>query len=488
MGGSTALARFAAFVRSVAGPDAVIDDPRERQAYSCDGLTSHRATPGLVFVPSNRDELIVGVREIIRLGLPFVARGAGTGLSGGALPEADGVLVVLARLTRVLEIDPISRVAVVEPGVVNLDLSAAVAGEGLLFAPDPSSQIACTIGGNIAENSGGAHCFKYGFTTNHVLGLELIDPTGELVWVGGQSLEAPGPDVRGLIIGSEGTLGIATTIVCRLINLPASRRTLVAYFDDAVRAGDAVTGIVGAGLVPAAIEMMDRPALVACEAATHAGLELDWGAALLVELDGPAEEVEEGFVAVEDALTAAGARSVWVATTEAERERMWRARKAAFAAAGRVASAYIVQDGVIPRTSLPRVLAAIGELGRESGLEILNVFHAGDGNLHPLVTYDPSIPGQEARAEEVAAEILSLCLSEGGSLTGEHGIGVDKVCKMPEMFSATDLAVFDRVRAALDPDGLANPGKLLPTPRLCGEQAGRFRPHPLEEAGVATRW
>jgi len=486
--GQSPLELFAGFVRSIAGPRAVIDDPAERQAYSCDGLTSHRATPGLVFIPESREQLIAGVRELIRLGIPYVARGAGTGLSGGALPEVDGVLVVLARLRRIVEIDPIARIAVVEPGVVNLELSQATSGMGLLFAPDPSSQIACTIGGNVAENSGGAHCFKYGFTTNHVLGVELVAPTGELVWIGGDTLEAPGPDVRGLLIGSEGTLGIATTVVCRLLPVPEAKRTLVAYFHDVVAAGDAVGRLVLAGVVPAAIEMMDRGAIAACELATNAGLELDWGAALLVELDGPREEVDEGFEVVRAVLQEAQVGSVWEATTDEERERMWRARKAAFAAAGRVAPAYIVQDGVIPRTALPRVLAAIEELAAESGLAILNVFHAGDGNLHPLVTYDPTVPGQAALAEEMAARILSLCLEEGGSLTGEHGIGVDKVCKMPEMFTPSDLATFGKLREALDPTGLANPGKLLPTPRLCGERPGVYAAHPLEEAGVAWRW
>jgi glycolate oxidase len=300
--GESPLELFAGFVRSIAGPRAVIDDPAERQAYSCDGLTSHRATPGLVFIPESREQLIAGVRELIRLGIPYVARGAGTGLSGGALPEVDGVLVVLARLRRIVEIDPIARIAVVEPGVVNLELSQATSGMGLLFAPDPSSQIACTIGGNVAENSGGAHCFKYGFTTNHVLGVELVAPTGELVWVGGDTLEAPGLDVRGLLIGSEGTLGIATTVVCRLLPVPEAKRTLVAYFHDVVAAGDAVGRLVLAGVVPAAIEMMDRGAIAACELATNAGLELDWGAALLVELDGPREEVDEGFEVVRAVL------------------------------------------------------------------------------------------------------------------------------------------------------------------------------------------
>ncbi len=488
VGGEQALRTFAAFARRACGPETVIDDLLERQAYSCDGLTAHRAVPGLVFVPRTSDELITGVRELIRLGVPFVARGAGTGLSGGALPETDGVVVVLARLTRILEVDPISQLAIVEPGVVNATLSAAVRDHGLYFVPDPSSQVACTIGGNVAENSGGAHCFKYGFTTNHILGVEVLTPTGDLVMLGGESMDVPGPDLRGVFIGSEGTLGIAVRIVCRLMTLPLAHRTMVAYFADVVAAGDAVTHLIRAGIVPAAIEMMDRGAMAACEAATGAGLSLAWEAALLVELDGTTEEVQAGLDQVRACVSAAGAGEVWVASTEAERDRMWRARKAAFAAAGRVAPAYIVQDGVIPRTALARVLESIRSIGREAGLTILNVFHAGDGNLHPLVTYDPNEPGAYERAERAASDIVRVCLSEGGSLTGEHGVGIDKVCMMPEQFTSDDLATFWRLRRAVDPAGLANPGKLLPTPRLCGERPGRYVTHPLESLGVASRW
>jgi len=481
----SALEEFCRFAAERIGPEYLILDAEERRAYACDGLTSHQAVPAVVCVPGSADEIEALVGELVRLGIPYVARGAGTGLSGGALPDEEGALIVTARLKRILEIDPIARLAVVEPGVINLQLSKAAAPYGLYFAPDPSSQIACSIGGNVAENSGGAHCFKYGFTTNHVLGIDVVTATGERVFLGAETLEGPGPDLRGVFIGSEGTLGIAVAIWCRLLSLPADRRTLVAYFDSVEDAAETVSAIVARGITPAAIEMMDALAIEACERATGAGLDPEAAAALLVELDGTPEEVASCF----DQLTGAVVRprSIWIAEREEERELMWRARKAAFAAAGRVAPAYIVQDGVIPRSALPRVLARIGELEQRSGLRILNVFHAGDGNLHPLVTYDPEVQGESERAEEVAAEVLSYCLAEGGSLTGEHGIGVDKVCHMPEMFTDADLAVFGRLRRAFDPHDLCNRGKLLPTPRLCGERPGRYRPHPLEEAGIAER-
>ena len=475
-------------LRSVVDPVALILEAGERQAYSCDGLTSHRAVPALVVVPADRRELVACVREVIALGLPWVARGAGTGLSGGALPDEEGVLVVTSRLKGILEIDPFSRVAVVEPGVVNLELSRAVLPYGLYFAPDPSSQIACSIGGNVAENPGGAHCFKYGFTTHHVLALELLLPTGELLWLGSEGMDGPGPDLRGVVIGSEGTLGIVTRVVCRLLPLPETRRTFLAYFDSVAAAAEAVSDVVSRGITPAAIEMMDQLAIVACEIATGAGLDTTAKSCLLLELDGEIDEVAQEFLAVRALMELHGSSHVWEAANEEERGLMWLARKAAFAAAGRVAPAYIVQDGVVPRSALPRVLERIGDLGTDSGLAILNVFHAGDGNLHPLVTYDPSVQGQEVLAEEVAAKILALCLEEGGSLTGEHGIGVDKVCHMPEMFSTEDLATFERLRAAFDPSGMCNRGKLLPTPRLCGERPGRYQPHALEEAGLGERW
>ncbi|WP_298211667.1 FAD-linked oxidase C-terminal domain-containing protein [Ferrimicrobium sp.] len=475
-------------LRSSVERSSLILEAAERQAYSCDGLTSHRAVPKLVIVPASREELIASVRAVIDVDLPWVARGAGTGLSGGALPDEEGVLVVTSRLKAILEVDPISRIAVVEPGVVNLELSKAVLPHGLYFAPDPSSQIACSIGGNVAENSGGAHCFKYGFTTHHVLALELLLPTGELLWLGSEGMDGPGPDLRGVVIGSEGTLGIVTRVVCRLLPLPEARRTFLAYFDSVAAAAEAVSDVVSRGITPAAIEMMDHLAIAACEIATGAGLDTTAQSCLLLELDGEADEVAQEFLSVRALMDLHGSSHVWEAANEEERALMWLARKAAFAAAGRVAPAYIVQDGVVPRSALPRVLEGIGRLGVESGLSILNVFHAGDGNLHPLVTYDPSIEGQEALAEEVAAKILTLCLEEGGSLTGEHGIGVDKVCHMPEMFTADDLTTFERLRGAFDPSGMCNRGKLLPTPRLCGERPGRYQPHPLEEAGLGERW
>ncbi|MHB8191074.1 MAG: FAD-linked oxidase C-terminal domain-containing protein [Ferrimicrobium sp.] len=484
----TELATFVDLAIGSLGAEFVITDREARQGYCCDGLASHRATPAVVVLPGTSGELIGVVRALARLSLPFVARGSGTGLSGGAMPDVDGVLVVTARLDRILEIDPASRLAVCEPGVINAQLSRAAAPYGLYFAPDPSSQIACSLGGNVAENSGGAHCFKYGFTTNHILGCELVTPTGEVVTLGGETVESPGYDLRGYVIGSEGTLGIVTKIVCRLLPLPAHVRTLIAYFDEIHSCADAVTAVIGGHVVPAAIEMMDQGALRACEEATGAGLIVSAKAALLVELDGAFEEVEESHSRVVSLCYEHGATSVHLADSEAERNTLWRARKAAFAAAGRVAPAYIVQDGVIPRTALPRVLEAIGDLSRSSGLAILNVFHAGDGNLHPLVTFDPAVDGQPQLAEDVAGEILSLCLAEGGSLTGEHGIGIDKVCHMPEMFSDSDLAIFGRLRDAFDPKGICNRGKVLPTPRLCGERPGVAKIHPLEAEGVASRW
>jgi glycolate oxidase len=483
------LVRFVDVARSVLDTNSLITDPVELSAYQCDGLTSHRVVPKAAVVPRDRQELILVVRLLAGFGIPFVARGAGTGLSGGALPDADGVLVVTSRLKSIIEIDPLSRIAVVEPGVVNLELSRAASRYGLYFAPDPSSQIVCTIGGNVAENSGGAHCFKYGFTTNHVLGIEMITPSGELVQLGGDTIDSPGPDLRGVFVGSEGTLGVVTSVICRLMKIPQSHKTLIAYFGSVEDAGEAVSAIVASGEVPAAIEMFDKLAIEACELATGAGLDLGYEAALLVELDGVAVEVDAGFDALASILKSCGSKKVWVAETEEERAAMWKARKAAFPAAGRIAPAYIVQDGVIPRTRLPQVLAEIEEISKRTGLSIMNVFHAGDGNLHPLVTYNPDLEGQAELAEQAASEILSVCLKYKGSLTGEHGIGVDKVCHMPEMFSGSDLEAFSRLRRAFDPEGILNPGKLLPTPKLCGETGSkRFVSHHLEETGQANRW
>jgi glycolate oxidase len=375
----------------------------------------------------------------------------------------------------------------VEPGVTNLEITRQVAPFGYYYAPDPSSQQVCSIGGNVAENSGGAHCLKYGFTVHHVIAAEVVLPDGELVEMGSDVADAPGPDLLGLLIGSEGTLGIATKITVRILRKPEAVQTLLAAFDTIEGGGAAVSEIIGAGIIPAAIEMMDRLAIQAAEAAVHPGFP-DSDTVLIVELDGAAAEVRALFDTVEAICRRNGATTIEVAKTEPQRARIWKGRKAAFAAMGRVSPNYYVQDGVVPRTRLPEVLHRIRDLERSSGLRIGNVFHAGDGNLHPLICYDEKVPGQADQAETVAAEILGYCLEAGGSLTGEHGIGADKSQYMPRMFSEADLSLMQRVRGVFDPDGLCNPGKVFPTPRLCGEVPGPYRAHPVERSGLAERF
>jgi glycolate oxidase len=468
----------------ICGPEHVLTHEHALATYRSDGLLHYRQTPVAAVLPGDADQVRRVVRECFEAGVPWVARGAGTGLSGGALPVAEGVLIVLARLRRILAVDLDDATVVVEPGVTNLAVSTAVAPTHF-YPPDPSSQVVCSIGGNVAENSGGAHCFKYGFTTNYVTGLELVLSDGSVAQL---HRDAPGYDLLGAFVGSEGTLGIATRIALRVIPRPESVRTLVAFFDDTGAAGEAVTAIVGAGIVPGAIEMMDRLSIKAAEQATGAGYRLDAGAALLVELDGPHEECTSTFEHVMALCIRAGARDVRVALTEDERALIWKARKAAFAAMGRIAPAYYVQDGVIPRTRLSDVLRRIDKLAAEYQLQVANVFHAGDGNLHPLVCYDAAVPGEPGRAEELAGLIVKACVDAGGSITGEHGVGVDKKAYMPAMFSEPDLEAFQRLRCAFDPHGLANPGKVMPTPRLCGEVPGPYRQHPLERAGVAERF
>jgi glycolate oxidase len=469
--------------QEIVGPDGVVTDPQELRTYECDGLTSHAAVPGLVVLPTTTGQVAEIVRECVRHGIPYVARGSGTGLSGGALPRTDGVLVVTSRMRRVLAVDIPNRRAVVEPGVVNLAVTRAAAPAGYYYAPDPSSQQICSIGGNVAENAGGAHCLKYGFTVNHVLGLELVTPDGEIARLDGA---APGYDLVGAFIGSEGTLGIATEITVRLLRAPEAVRTLLAGFDTVDAAGACVSAIIAAGVVPAAIEMMDALAIEAAEAAVACRYPPGAGAVLVVEVDGPAAEVAEELAAVREFAVQAGAGEIRLAATEAERAAIWRGRKSAFAAVGRISPAYLVQDGVVPRTALPRVLHEIAELSRESGIRVANVFHAGDGNLHPLVLYDGAVPGQAERAEQVSAEILARCLAHGGSITGEHGVGVDKSAYLPRMFTDADLDTMQLLRCAFDPRGLCNPGKVFPTPRLCGEAPGRRTGvHPLVEAGQA---
>jgi glycolate oxidase len=375
-------------------------------------------------------------------------------------------------------------VVVVEPGVTNLSVSKAVAPTHF-YPPDPSSQIVCSIGGNVAENSGGAHCFKYGFTTNYVIGLEIVLSDGSIVQLG---RDDPGYDLLGAFVGSEGTLGVATKIWLRVVPAPETTRTMLAFFTDTGDAGDAVSAIVEAGLVPGAIEMMDKLSIDAAEQATGAGYRRDAGAALLVELDGAREECLSGLERIMELCRGAGALDVRVARDEPERELIWRTRKAAFAAMGRIAPAYYVQDGVIPRTRLSEVLREIDRLAAEHELQVANVFHAGDGNLHPLVCYDSGREGEAQRAEKLSGLIMKACVDAGGSITGEHGVGVDKKAYMPSMFSEPDLEAFQRLRCAFDPYGLANPGKVMPTPRLCGEVPGPYREHPLERAGIAERF
>jgi glycolate oxidase len=473
-------------LRAVVGAEHVVTEHEQLRVYECDGLTGHRAVPELVVLPSSTEDVQAVVRACTRESVPFVARGAGTGLSGGATPMAGGVVVSLARMNRILEIDLDSQRMVVEPGVANLDVTRAVAAEGFFYAPDPSSQQVCTIGGNVAENSGGAHCLKYGFTTHHVTGLTFVLPDGDVVELGGKALDPDGPDLLGAIVGSEGTLGVVTRITLRLVRTPQTIRTLLAGFATMDAAGAAVSGIVAAGVMPSAIEMMDRLTLEAAERAASPGYPAGAGAVLLVELDGVIEQVEDDAAEVERICADCGAFEIRAATSDADRALLWKGRKSAFAAMGRVATDYYVQDGVVPRTRLPEVLRRIEELSEQHGLLVGNVFHAGDGNLHPLVLYD-SGAGETERARELAEAILDACLDAGGSLTGEHGVGMDKACSMPRMFSERDLRVFERLRRAFDPTGICNPGKVIPTPRLCGEVPGPYRTHALERIGVAER-
>jgi glycolate oxidase len=478
---------FLATLADAVGSGNLLTDPADLIAYEADALVHLRATPGAVVLPSSADGVQAVVRACHDAGVPFVARGHGTGLSGGALPRVDGVLIVLSRLNRVLDVDIPNLRITVEPGVTNMEISRRVAAAGCYYAPDPSSQIVCSIGGNIAENSGGAHCLKYGFTVHHVLGVEAVLPNGDLVELGGAALDPPGLDLLGVLVGSEGTLAVVTKATLRLLRKPEGVLTLLAGFPSIDSAGGAVSAIIAHGIVPAAVEMMDRLTIQAAEAAVHPNFP-DTDAVLIVELDGPQIEVDELFAVVEDVCRRQGAVTLEVARDQAQRERIWRGRKAAFAAMGRVSPNYYVQDGVVPRTALPEVLRRIRDLEARSGLRIGNVFHAGDGNLHPLICYDESVPGEAARAESVASEILQYCIDAGGAITGEHGVGADKKAYMGRMFAAVDLDAMQLVRCAFDPRNLCNPDKVFPTPRLCGEVPGPYRQHPAERAGLAERF
>ena len=482
----TLSGELVAELRRAVGPEHVVTEPERLRVYECDGLTGHRAVPEVVVLPSSTEEVQAVVRACHRERVPFVARGAGTGLSGGATPVAGGVVLALSRMNRILEIDLASERVVVEPGVANLDVTRAVEADGYFYAPDPSSQQVCTIGGNVAENSGGAHCLKHGFTVHHVTGLTLVLPDGEALELGGKALDPEGMDLLGVVVGSEGTLGIVTRITLRIVRAPEAMRTLLAGFESTDAAGGAVSEIVAAGILPAAIEMMDRLTIEAAELAVSPGYPEGADAVLLVELEGVDAQVDEDAQAVERICAEHGAFELRRATDPASRALLWKGRKSAFAAMGRVATDYYVQDGVVPRTQLPAVLRKIEALARAHDLRVGNVFHAGDGNLHPLVLYDAE-QGETERARALAEAILEACLDAGGSLTGEHGVGMDKACRMPRMFSERDLATFERLRRAFDPEGLCNPGKVVPTPRLCGEVPGPYRVHPLERTGLGER-
>ncbi len=479
--------RILAELRVIVDDRGLVSSAEELRTYECDGLVNFRVLPRAVLLPTSAEQVQSIVRICHRERIPFVARGSGTGLSGGATPVENGIVISLVRMNRILEVDFPNARAVVEPGVLNLDVTARIQHNEFFYAPDPSSQTVCTIGGNVAENAGGAHCLKYGFTTTHVLGLEVVLPDGSLVHLGGKTLDAPGYDLAGVFVGSEGTLGIATKIILRIVKRPECVRTLLAAFDSTNEAGAAVSGIIAAGMLPSAIEMMDHLAIQAAEAAVHANYP-DCRGLLLVELDGPVAEVESLMTDVNGICRSNGAWEIRIAQSEAERALIWKGRKSAFAAMGRISSNYIVQDGVIPRTALPQVMGEIQRLSQEAGLRVANVFHAGDGNLHPLVLYDRRVPGQQEAAETLSARILELCIEAGGSITGEHGVGVDKKKMMSKMFAEPDLVTMQRVRCAFDPLQLSNPTKIFPTPRLCGETPGEYTPHPLESSGLAERF
>jgi glycolate dehydrogenase FAD-linked subunit len=471
-------------LRNAVGDDCLITAPNQLQTYECDALTNFRTIPGAVVLPRNTGEVQAVVRICARHKIPFVSRGAGTGLSGGALPAEGGIVISLARMNRILEVDIPNGYVVVEPGVTNSQVTQHVAAQGYFYAPDPSSQSVCTIGGNVAENSGGAHCLKYGFTVTHTLALDVVLPNGELVTFGSAAPDPLGYDLTGVFVGSEGTLGVATRITLRIVRRPEVVQTLLAAFATPQLAGQTVSDIIAAGMLPSALEIMDTLSIEAAEAAVHAHYPM-CGGLLLVELDGPASEVDALMREVRAICTTNCASEIRVAQSEAERALVWKGRKAAFAAMGRISPNYIVQDGVIPRTALPEVLAEIERMAAAVQLRVANVFHAGDGNLHPLVLYDRAIEGQEEIALDLSYRILHLCVDRGGSITGEHGVGKEKQQALGYMFSEPDLATMQLVRCAFDPDSIANPDKVFPRPRLCAEKPGPYTPHPLESAGIA---
>jgi glycolate oxidase len=456
-------------LRAIVPGEGVIATAREMRPYESDGLTAYRQLPMVVVLPDTTAQVVRVLRYCHDQGIKVVPRGAGTSLSGGALPLGDGVLLGMAKFNRIREIDFANRVAVVEPGVTNLAVTRAVEHAGFYYAPDPSSQIACTIGGNVAENSGGVHCLKYGTTSNNVLGLEMALITGEVIRLGGKHLDSGGYDLLGVVGGSEGLLGVVTEITVRILQKPETARAVLVGFPSSEDAGDCVAKIIGAGIIPGGMEMMDRPAIHAVEEFVHAGYPLDVEALLIVELDGPGAEVDHLIARVSEIATTCRATTLRVSNSEEERLLFWAGRKAAFPAAGRISPDYLCMDGTIPRAKLPLVLARMRELSEQYRLRVANVFHAGDGNLHPLILYDANKPGELDRAEAFGADILRLCVEVGGVLTGEHGVGVEKRDLMPAMFSEVDLAQQQRLKCAFDDKGLLNPGKVFPTLHRCAE-------------------
>jgi glycolate oxidase len=474
---STALRQsLAARLREFMPRSSVLTEEEDLRPYECDGLSAYRRLPWIVALP----ETVEQVGRLLRLcsgqNIPVVARGAGTGLSGGALPLEDGVLLSLAKFNRILEVDPANRTATVQPGVRNLAITEAAAPYGLYYAPDPSSQLACSIGGNVAENAGGVHCLKYGLTVHNVLGIKFMTMDGELITLGGKALDIPGYDLLALMTGSEGMLGVMVEFTVKLLPKPERAQVMLAVFDEIEKAGDAVAAIIAGGFVPAGLEMMDNLAIRAAEAYAKAGYPVEAAAILLCELDGTSEEVSEGIAQIRTLLLKQGAAEVRTSRDEADRLRMWAGRKAAFPAVGRLSPDYYCMDGTIPRKHLARVLRRIGDLSKEYGLAVANVFHAGDGNLHPLILYNANKPGELEKTEELGGKILEFCVAVGGTVTGEHGVGVEKINQMCIQFTRAELEQFHALKAAFDPKGLLNPGKAVPTLSRCAE-FGRMHVH-----------
>ena len=467
---------IATALREIVPGEGVITEETERRAYETDGLTAYKQLPMIVVLPETTEQVSQVLRYCNENKIRVVPRGAGTSLSGGALPLEDGVLLGLGKFNRVLEVDYDNRCAIVQPGVTNLGVTQAVQEKGFYYAPDPSSQIACTIGGNIAENSGGVHCLKYGLTTNNVLGLELVLIDGEIIRLGGKHLDSGGYDILGVLTGSEGLLAVVTEVTVRILRSPETARALLIGFPSSEQAGQCVSDVIGAGIIPGGMEIMDGPAIQAAEDFVHAGYPVDCEALLIVELDGPETEVDYLIARVRELAEKNDAKTIRISTSEAERENFWAGRKAAFPAVGRVSPDYYCMDGTIPRHRLPHVLKRMNEMSAHYGLRVANVFHAGDGNLHPLILYDANNPGELEKAEEFGADILKLCVEVGGVLTGEHGVGVEKRDLMGTMFNEGDLKQQQRLKCAFDPESLLNPGKVFPTLHRCAE-LGRVHIH-----------